>query len=191
MIRKISVVSFNPSVFSWNKHLGPVSLIRSVEYEMHPRRHPLSSQHPDDQDPPVDPQSVAHPNISDLGDTFRLDDTIGQSDPMNPADPGENTVSQEPQGRDPISQMSVEQWLESLRRNDRTFYNMMAMEVWSIAKSMDTLLPGFWSKFMANRQLAVQNFVGQRRTDKGTGLRLEDLGDPQGESPANSDSSPW
>jgi hypothetical protein len=196
MIRKISVVSFNPSVFSWNKHLGPVSPIRSVEHEMHPRRHPLSSQHPDVQDhqsvdhqsvDPVDHQSVAHPEISDLGDTFRLDDTIGRSDPMSPADPGENTVSQEPQGSDPISQMSVEQWLESLRRNDRTFYNMMAMEVWSIAKSMDTLLPGFWSKFMANRQLAVQNFVVQRRTDKGTGLRLEDLGDPQGEPPANSD----
>jgi hypothetical protein len=202
MIRKISVVSFNPSVFSWNKHLGPVSPIRSVEHEMHPRRHPLSSQHPDNQDhqseddqvdpqsvdpQSVDPQSVDHPEISNLGDMFRLDDTIGRSDPMSPADPSENTVSQEPQGRDPIRQMSVEQWLESLRRNDRTFYNIMAMEVWSIAKSMDTLLPGFWSKFMANRQLAVQNFVTQRRTDKGTGLRLEDLGDPQGEPPANSE----
>jgi hypothetical protein len=116
-------------------------------------------------------------SISEIGDTLRLDDTIGRG-PEPILDPGENTVIQDPIGADPVSQMSVEQWLESLRRTDRTFYNMMAMEVWSIAKSMDTIIPGFWSKFMANRQLAVQNFVVQRRTDRGTGLRLEDLGDP-------------
>lgn len=122
--------------------------------------------------------------ISDVGDTLRLDDTIGRSSPRPgqaaniESDSGDDTVIQEPAGSDPVSQMSVEQWLESLRRNDRTFYNMMAMEVWSIAKSMDTLIPGFWSKFMQNRQLAVQNFVVKRRTDKLTGLRLEDLGNP-------------
>ena len=55
---------------------------------------------------------------------------------------------------------------------------MMAMEVWSIAKSMDTLIPGFWSKFMENRQLAVQNFVIKRRSDSPTGLRLEELDHP-------------
>lgn len=136
--------------------------------------------------------------ISDIGDTLRLDDTIGHPHPRsNPhfgrspendlkeeeeekEEVGDDTVIQEPAGSDPISQMSVEQWLESLRRNDRTFYNMMAMEVWSIAKSMDTLIPGFWSKFMQNRQLAVQNFVVKRRTNKPTGLRLEDLGSPDG-----------
>jgi hypothetical protein len=76
------------------------------------------------------------------------------------------------------TQMNVEQWLESLRRNDRTFYNMMAMEVWSIAKSMDKLLPGFWSRFMENRQVAVKNFVRDRRPPE-SGLRLEDLGTPE------------
>jgi hypothetical protein len=73
--------------------------------------------------------------------------------------------------------MSVEQWLDSLRRSDRAFYNMMAMEVWSIAKSMDSLIPGFWSRFMENRQTAVKKFVHERRTPE-AGLRLEDLGTP-------------
>ena len=145
-------------------------------------------------DPPKDLEETSHhgQTISEIGDTLRLDDTIGhpyhrpnsrfghslESDLEE--ETGDDTVIQEPAGSDPISQMSVEQWLESLRRNDRTFYNMMAMEVWSIAKSMDTLIPGFWSKFMQNRQLAVQNFVVKRRTDKPTGLRLEDLGNPDG-----------
>ncbi len=133
----------------------------------------------------MQPQPSPNPDLSsglpirEIGDTLRLDDTIGGA-PEPVLNPGENTVIQDSEGSDPVSQMSVEQWLESLRRTDRAFYNMMAMEVWSIAKSMDAIIPGFWSKFMANRQLAVQNFVVQRRTDKGVGLRLEDLGDPNG-----------
>jgi len=92
------------------------------------------------------------------------------------AAPGSESSSEPPvqPQSEPISQMSVEQWLESLRRNDRTFYNMMAMEVWSIAKSMDTLVPGFWSRFMENRQKDVKSFVTTRRNAK-SGLRLEDL----------------
>ena len=139
---------------------------------------------PEDREETKEPSSHHGQTISDIGDTLRLDHTIGcpasrfgQADTLE-GDLGDDTVIQDPAGSDPISQMSVEQWLESLRRTDRTFYNMMAMEVWSIAKSMDMLIPGFWSKFMENRQLAVQNFVVKRRTDKPTGLRLEDLGHP-------------
>ena len=134
-------------------------------------------------------QNLHSDEISDVGDTLRLDDTIGSAATPKletETETQEKTVIQEPHDPDAVSQMSVEQWLENLRRNDRTFYNMMAMEVWAIAKSMDTLIPGFWSKFMTNRQLAVQNFVVQRRTDK-AGLRLEDLGDPNSPPSTESD----
>ncbi len=40
--------------------------------------------------------------------------------------------------------ITLDQWLEKLRRSNRAFYNIMAMEVWSIAKTMDDLVPGFW-----------------------------------------------
>ena len=144
---------------------------------MHPFDLPEDCKHTEKTSPHGQP-------ISDVGDTLGLDDTIGSPQPRSgqtvtpESNSGDDTVIQEPAGPDPVSQMSVEQWLESLRRNDRTFYNMMAMEVWSIAKSMDTLIPGFWSKFMENRQLAVQNFVIKRRSDPPTGLRLEDLDHP-------------
>jgi hypothetical protein len=111
----------------------------------------------------------------DIGDTLKLDDTI-----VNGKDPdaGPETVSQSPpESQSGPTLMSVEQWLDSLRRSDRAFYNMMAMEVWSIAKSMDSLIPGFWSRFMENRQTAVKKFVHERRTPE-AGLRLEDLGTP-------------
>ncbi len=114
----------------------------------------------------------------DIGET--LDDTPIK-DPEASPETAPKTASQSSSDTSPRSgptQMSIEQWLESLRRSDRAFYNMMAMEVWSIAKSMDTLIPGFWSRFMENRQLAVKNFVHDRRNPQ-AGLRLEDLGTPE------------
>jgi hypothetical protein len=63
------------------------------------------------------------------------------------------------------SLMSIEEWLNKLRSSDRAFYNIMAMEVWSLAKSMDSIVPGFWSQFMVNRRNAMQEFVERRRHD--------------------------
>jgi len=63
-----------------------------------------------------------------------------------------------------IPSMDLEQWLETLRRADHSFYNMMALEVWSIAKTMDTLIPGFWNRFMKNRQRAMKQFMEQKQT---------------------------
>ena len=64
------------------------------------------------------------------------------------------------------SGMSIDQWLENLRRADRSFYNMMALEVWSIAKTMDDLVPGFWNRFMENRQVALKQFMQQKHAQR-------------------------
>lgn len=61
-----------------------------------------------------------------------------------------------------VSEMDIDQWLETLRRADRSLYNMMALEVWSIAKTMDGLLPGFWSRFMENRRISMKQFIQQK-----------------------------
>ncbi len=74
--------------------------------------------------------------------------------------------SSESQEQPPIASlpaMTLEEWLEKLRRSDLAFYNIMAIEVWSIAKTMDSLIPGFWSRFMTNRRLAMKQFVEHRR----------------------------
>lgn len=62
-----------------------------------------------------------------------------------------------------IAQMDFEQWLEVLQKSDRSFYNLMAMEVWSIAKTMDGLLPGFWTRFMSHRQTALKQFLQHKQ----------------------------
>lgn len=61
-----------------------------------------------------------------------------------------------------VAHLDFDQWLETLQQSDRSFYNLMAMEVWSIAKTMDGLLPGFWSRFMSHRQIALKQFMQQK-----------------------------
>jgi hypothetical protein len=92
--------------------------------------------------------------------------------PLTPdRDPGDDpTAAQDPvtefQDPEPTpSVMSIEEWLNKLRSSDRAFYNIMAMEVWSLAKSMDSMVPGFWSQFMVNRRNAMQEFVDRRRPE--------------------------
>jgi hypothetical protein len=86
--------------------------------------------------------------------TCHQDDRTQIQDEMDPADPSEVP-----------SPMSIEAWLEKLRSSDRAFYNIMAMEVWSLAKSMDSMVPGFWSRFMENRRSAMLEFVDRRRQE--------------------------
>ncbi len=63
------------------------------------------------------------------------------------------------------SYIDIDQWLERLRHSDRALYNSMALEVWAIARTMDNLIPGFWSRFMKNRQTALKQFVIQHRRE--------------------------
>jgi hypothetical protein len=60
----------------------------------------------------------------------------------------------------------IARWLEQLQRSDRSLYNLMALEVWSIAHTMDDLIPGFWHRFMVNRQIALQEFLAQRQAQQ-------------------------
>jgi hypothetical protein len=89
--------------------------------------------------------------------TRHQDDRTQIQDDTAPADPADSSEVPSP--------MSIEAWLEKLRSSDRAFYNIMAMEVWSLAKSMDSMVPGFWSRFMENRRSAMLEFVDRRRQE--------------------------
>jgi hypothetical protein len=90
------------------------------------------------------------------------DPATSSQDPLTELQDPERQGSAAP----PPSLMSIEEWLDKLRSSDRAFYNIMAMEVWSLAKSMDAIVPGFWSRFMVNRRDAMQEFVERRRHDE-------------------------
>ena len=51
--------------------------------------------------------------------------------------------------------------LKSLKREDETLYNILAVDVWALAKTMDEFQPGFWSAFMKNREKALKRFIAE------------------------------
>lgn len=53
--------------------------------------------------------------------------------------------------------------LEKIEQSHEMRYKMMNLETWSLAKTMDNFLPGFWNRFLENRRTAMKNFIKQRR----------------------------
>lgn len=51
--------------------------------------------------------------------------------------------------------------LNSLKQEDETLYNILAVDVWALAKTMDEFQPGFWSAFMKNREKALKRFIAE------------------------------
>lgn len=55
----------------------------------------------------------------------------------------------------------VREQLNSLQKEDETLYNILAVDVWALAKTMDEFQPGFWSAFMKNREKALKRFIAE------------------------------
>jgi hypothetical protein len=56
---------------------------------------------------------------------------------------------------------SLLEQLNALKREDETLYNILAVDVWALAKTMDEFQPGFWAAFMKNRDLALKRFIDE------------------------------
>ncbi|PSB33407.1 hypothetical protein [Stenomitos frigidus] len=56
---------------------------------------------------------------------------------------------------------SLLEQLNALKQEDETLYNILAVDVWALAKTMDEFQPGFWSAFMKNRDLALKRFIDE------------------------------
>ena len=49
--------------------------------------------------------------------------------------------------------------LDSLKQEDERLYNILAIDVWALAKTMDEYQPGFWGAFMKNRDEALKRYL--------------------------------
>jgi len=51
--------------------------------------------------------------------------------------------------------------IKLLKREDEMLYNILAVDVWALAKTMDEFQPGFWAAFMKNREKAIKRFLSE------------------------------
>ena len=61
----------------------------------------------------------------------------------------------------PGANKSVLEQINSLKREDERLYNILAIDVWALAKTMDEYQPGFWAAFMKNREKALKRFLAE------------------------------
>ncbi len=61
--------------------------------------------------------------------------------------------------------------LDSLKREDQTLYNILAVDVWALAKTMDEFQPGFWTAFMKNREKALKRFIAEMIQNKSVDVK--------------------
>jgi hypothetical protein len=58
--------------------------------------------------------------------------------------------------------------INALKKEDERLYNILAVDVWALAKTMDEFQPGFWAKFMENREKALKQFLAETVKNKST-----------------------
>lgn len=61
---------------------------------------------------------------------------------------------------------SLIEQLDSLKREDEMLYNILAIDIWALAKTMDEFQPGFWASFMKNREQALKRFLDEMMKSK-------------------------
>jgi hypothetical protein len=84
-----------------------------------------------------------------------------------------NPPAVKPQWPDSVD---IEQWLAALKQSQEMNYKMMSLNAWVLSETMDRFLPGFWSRFMANRQIAHKQFLQRmQKGHKQAGAESEDL----------------
>lgn len=61
---------------------------------------------------------------------------------------------------------SLMEEIKSLKREDEMLHNILAVDVWALAKTMDEFQPGFWAAFMKNREKALKHFLAEMMKSK-------------------------
>ncbi|MGK7922071.1 MAG: hypothetical protein AB4080_18905 [Trichodesmium sp.] len=56
--------------------------------------------------------------------------------------------------------------ISSLKKENEGLYNILAIDVWALAKTMDEFQPGFWAAFMKNREKALKKFMADTIKNK-------------------------
>jgi len=61
--------------------------------------------------------------------------------------------------------IEVDEMLTRIKHSHGHYYKVMNLEVWALVETLDQLFPGAWGRFMANRQVALKQFL-QRDRDR-------------------------
>lgn len=61
---------------------------------------------------------------------------------------------------------NIDEHVENLKRSHERRHQLMNQEIWALVGTMDDFIPGFWSRFMVNRQIALKEFLAQKKAKR-------------------------
>ncbi|MGB3535927.1 MAG: hypothetical protein WBA13_20735 [Microcoleaceae cyanobacterium] len=70
-----------------------------------------------------------------------------------------------------VAKAKVQERLKALQQEDEQLYDMVAIDIWALAKTMDEFQPGFWGAFMTNRKKTLKRFLNQMAKSKLTHIK--------------------
>ena len=70
--------------------------------------------------------------------------------------------------------IEVDEMLTRIKHSHGHYYKVMNLEVWALVETLHRVFPGTWGNFMANRQVAVKQFL-QRKGDPNRSVEAEDI----------------
>lgn len=65
--------------------------------------------------------------------------------------------------------VEIDELLTTLQQSHGLYYKMMNLEVWAIVETLDQYFPGSWGHFMANRKVAMKQFLQRQQVKNATG----------------------
>ncbi|MBD2182227.1 hypothetical protein H6S82_03360 [Planktothrix sp. FACHB-1355] len=60
----------------------------------------------------------------------------------------------------------IHEGITYLKRSQTLLYRMLNIDTWAIVCTMEDFDPGFWGRFMANRQAAFTEFLAQKKRQR-------------------------
>lgn len=70
--------------------------------------------------------------------------------------------------------VEVDEMLTRIKHSHGHYYKVMNLEVWALVETLDRVFPGAWGQFMANRQIAVKQFLERDPNSSVEGEELKD-----------------
>jgi hypothetical protein len=56
----------------------------------------------------------------------------------------------------------IQPLMESVIESHDLLYQLINLESWALASSMDEFIPGFWSRFLENRRRSLKDFINHK-----------------------------
>lgn len=78
--------------------------------------------------------------------------------------------------------VEIKQLIAKLQHSHDLRSQMVNLETWALAETMDHFLPGFWNRFLENRRISLQQFLKKKRTPNAQTPALSSFYSPEPES---------